>query len=178
MCRPGGRRGARACPPRARPAPPRHDARHPARGRPDAAEIGNESGIGRCSLDEKWNALAPAFAAARSAACERADDVTDGADGVTDGTRRSDHGAHPAVQSRRHGRDHLEIEIVPRIDRSGANVVVSWPSPSTGFSLQQNTNLNTTNWTSVVEPVNDNGTVKSVILAPPFGNRFFRLIAP
>src|SRR3977135_3203739 len=34
------------------------------------------------------------------------------------------------------------------IARSGANVIVSWPSPSTGFSLQQNTNVNTMNWTS------------------------------
>lgn len=57
-------------------------------------------------------------------------------------------------------------------------VVVSWPSPSTGFALQQNTNLNTTNWVTPLETVNDNGVTKSILVNPPAGNRFYRLQHP
>jgi hypothetical protein len=45
-------------------------------------------------------------------------------------------------------------------------VVVFWPSPSTGFNLQENTNLATTNWTAVAQTPNDDGTIKSVVVAP------------
>ena len=54
-------------------------------------------------------------------------------------------------------------------------VVVSWPSPSTGFVLYQNTNLSTTNWASPPETVNDDGTNRFIIVNPPTGNRFYRL---
>jgi hypothetical protein len=54
-------------------------------------------------------------------------------------------------------------------------VVVSWPSPSTGFLLQTNNNLATTNWNNYGGTVGDNGTVKSVTNSPPAGNLFFRL---
>jgi hypothetical protein len=64
------------------------------------------------------------------------------------------------------------------ITRSGANVIVSWPSPSTGFLLQQNTNLATTNWTSFPGPVGDDGTTKRATNSPATGNKFFRLISP
>jgi hypothetical protein len=56
--------------------------------------------------------------------------------------------------------------------------IVSWPSPSTGFNLQQNTNLNTVNWVAPVESVNDDGTTRSIIVQPPLGNRFYRLSKP
>jgi hypothetical protein len=54
-------------------------------------------------------------------------------------------------------------------------VVVSWPSPSTGFLLQTNNNLATGNWNNYGGTVGDNGTVKSVTNSPPAGNLFFRL---
>jgi hypothetical protein len=54
-------------------------------------------------------------------------------------------------------------------------VVVSWASPSTGFLLQQNPNVNTTNWVNVAQTPADNGTNKSVLIKPPQGNLFFRL---
>jgi hypothetical protein len=57
-------------------------------------------------------------------------------------------------------------------------VKVSWPSPSTGYSLQQNINLATTNWVTPVESVTDNGTTKFILVTPPAGNRFYRLINP
>jgi hypothetical protein len=53
--------------------------------------------------------------------------------------------------------------------------VISWPSPSTGFNLQQNVNLGTTNWTTPPEIVTDDGTNKLVIINPPGGERFYRL---
>ncbi|MCX6914357.1 MAG: hypothetical protein NT167_15090 [Verrucomicrobia bacterium] len=54
-------------------------------------------------------------------------------------------------------------------------IVVWWPSPSTGWSLQQISNLETTNWAAPPETVNDNGTSKFILIAPPTGNRFCRL---
>jgi hypothetical protein len=57
-------------------------------------------------------------------------------------------------------------------------VMVSWPSPSTGFELQQNTDLKTTNWTTPAEIVTDNGTIRFVIVNPPTGNRYYRLLKP
>jgi hypothetical protein len=56
--------------------------------------------------------------------------------------------------------------------------IVSWPSPSTDFTLQQNSNLSTTNWVPPSETVNDNGTVKSIIVNPPLPNRVYRLFKP
>ncbi|MEI6676739.1 MAG: hypothetical protein WCO57_16330 [Verrucomicrobiota bacterium] len=64
------------------------------------------------------------------------------------------------------------------ITRSGANVIVSWPSPATGFSLQHNSNPATTNWTSFSGPVSDDGTTRRVTNSPPTGTKFFRLIQP
>lgn len=56
--------------------------------------------------------------------------------------------------------------------------LVSWPSPSTGFGLQQNTNLGTTNWVIPSEAVNDNGATRFIIVSPSGGSRFYRLQHP
>lgn len=56
--------------------------------------------------------------------------------------------------------------------------VISWPSPSSGYALQQNTNLNTANWATPLETVADNGTNKFIIVNPPTNNRFYRLFKP
>ena len=62
---------------------------------------------------------------------------------------------------------------------TGTNTaVVSWPSPSTGFNLQQNTDLNPTYWSAALETVADNGTNKFIVVNPPVGNRFYRLSKP
>jgi hypothetical protein len=66
------------------------------------------------------------------------------------------------------------------ITRAGGNVTVSWPSPSTGFVLQQSTDLSTMVWNNVAQIPSDNGTFKSVtmaIAAAPSA-RFFRLRNP
>ena len=71
----------------------------------------------------------------------------------------------------------VQMEGAPllTITESGASVIVSWPSPSTGFVLQENSSLGNTNWLNVAQSPEDNGTTKSVTVTPPIGNRFYRL---
>ena len=58
-------------------------------------------------------------------------------------------------------------------------VLLSWPSPSTGFALQQNTNsLASVNWSNVSATIQDNGTIKYIIVNPSSANRFYRLLKP
>ena len=66
------------------------------------------------------------------------------------------------------------------IARTTTNTVaISWTSPSTGFTLQENTNsIATPNWNNVLSTPTDNGTTKTVIVNPATGNRFFRLKNP
>jgi probable HAF family extracellular repeat protein len=62
------------------------------------------------------------------------------------------------------------------ISKSGANIIVSWPSPSLGFVLQENTNLaNTNGWTNYGGTVSSNSTTLSVTLTPTTGQKFYRL---
>jgi len=56
--------------------------------------------------------------------------------------------------------------------------VIAWPTASTGFTLIQNTNIGTTNWTAVGNTVNVVGSENQVIIAPPVGREFFRLKSP
>ena len=66
-----------------------------------------------------------------------------------------------------------------RIALTGTNtVLVAWPAPSTGFNLQQNAGIETMNWTSVTNTVNVVGSEKQVIIAPPVGQKFYRLSNP
>ena len=58
------------------------------------------------------------------------------------------------------------------------SVMVFWPSPSAGYSLQQNTALNTTDWVAPAESVNDDGTLRFIIVTPIAGNRYYRLVRP
>jgi len=66
-----------------------------------------------------------------------------------------------------------------RIVHTSTNtVVVAWPAPSTGFSLQQNLDLNTVAWGGVTNTINVVGSENQIIVAPPVGNRFYRLKNP
>jgi hypothetical protein len=56
--------------------------------------------------------------------------------------------------------------------------LIYWPSPSTGFNLTVNSDLSKTNWVGVSETVNDDGTIRFIIVNPPTGNRFYRLKNP
>jgi hypothetical protein len=44
-----------------------------------------------------------------------------------------------------------------------------------GWNLQVNTDLTTTNWSAPSETVQDDGTLKFIIVNPPDRNRFCRL---
>jgi hypothetical protein len=63
------------------------------------------------------------------------------------------------------------------IFRTATNTVaVSWPSPSTGWNLQQNANsVSAVTWSDVTGGIQDDGTTKTLIVNPPAGNRFYRL---
>jgi hypothetical protein len=53
--------------------------------------------------------------------------------------------------------------------------IISWPSPSTGYVLQQTSSLQPAKWMKAPETSMDNGTTVSVTVNPPVGNLFFRL---
>lgn len=57
-------------------------------------------------------------------------------------------------------------------------VLISWPSPSAGFRLQQSTNLNARNWFASPETITDNGATRFILVNPPVGARFYRLSQP
>ena len=56
--------------------------------------------------------------------------------------------------------------------------MVYWPSPSTGFNLEVNTNLATANWVTNTQSITDNGTIRYIVVNPPTGNRYYRLKSP
>ena len=58
-------------------------------------------------------------------------------------------------------------------------VAVTWPSPSTEWTLQQNTNsVSSVNWSNVTSGIQDDGNTRTLIVNPPAGNRFYRLKGP
>ncbi len=58
------------------------------------------------------------------------------------------------------------------------SVLISWPSPSTGFVLQENADLTTTNWTTNSYPMTTINGTNSIAITSPTGNLFFRLTNP
>lgn len=56
--------------------------------------------------------------------------------------------------------------------------LVSWPSPSTGWNLEQSTNLNSRNWETVTGSIADNGANKFIVVRPAADNRYYRLHKP
>ena len=57
-------------------------------------------------------------------------------------------------------------------------VMVYWPSPSPGFSLQVSSNLDNVQWTASSQSVSDNGTIKYILFTPDPGKKYFRLKYP
>jgi hypothetical protein len=57
-------------------------------------------------------------------------------------------------------------------------VMISWPSPSTGFNLQETTDASIGAWAAPSESVQDNGTIRYIVVSPPSGERFYRLKYP
>jgi hypothetical protein len=66
---------------------------------------------------------------------------------------------------------------VLRLTSSGGTAALSWTVPSTIFTLQQNSDLNTTNWTDVTTAptLNTANLQNQVIVSPLSDNQFYRL---
>jgi hypothetical protein len=58
---------------------------------------------------------------------------------------------------------------------SGTNALISWPSWTTAFQLQSNTNLLGTNWVAVTRPLSTNGNQISALVPLSNKQQFFRL---
>jgi hypothetical protein len=71
------------------------------------------------------------------------------------------------------GAPHIDINL-----SSSNSIIISWPAGSTQWQLQQNTNLNGTNWVMVGTAQQQVGAVMQVIVSPPTGARFYRLLSP
>lgn len=68
------------------------------------------------------------------------------------------------------------LQIWPTLTNT---IAVSWPLPSTGWTLQQNTNgITTVNWSNITSGILDDGTTRTFVLSPRLGNGFFRLVNP
>jgi hypothetical protein len=62
---------------------------------------------------------------------------------------------------------------------SSNTAVVAWLAPSTGWTLQQNTNLiASAGWVNASETINVVGGENQIIVSPPAGSRFYRLVHP
>jgi hypothetical protein len=57
-----------------------------------------------------------------------------------------------------------------------STVLVSWPYPSEGFSLQQDGALGTANWVRVTNAPMQVGQEWQLIAQPQAGNKFYRLL--
>ena len=63
---------------------------------------------------------------------------------------------------------------------SGANVILSWSSPSIGFVLEQTDSFNVlpAAWGNTPGVVSDNGFIKSITIPHNVAHRFYRLRKP
>ena len=66
------------------------------------------------------------------------------------------------------------------IRRTGSNTVtVSWPATASNFVLQQNTDsVSSINWSNITSGIQNDGTTKTLLINPPTGTRFYRLVIP
>ena len=74
----------------------------------------------------------------------------------------------------------IEIVVAPAFTLNPTSLgtaFIPWPSPSTGFVVQQNTNsVSSVNWSNVTATIQNDGTTKALVVNPPTGNRFYRLV--
>ena len=58
---------------------------------------------------------------------------------------------------------------------AASSVVISWPAPSTGWVLQENSTLGANTWTNSTLTPAQAGSSLQVTVSPPLGNKFYRL---
>lgn len=61
------------------------------------------------------------------------------------------------------------------ITNPGGTMSLRWPSPSTGYVLQQSPDLTPDGWTDSTYPVSDNGNLRFVTFTPAPRRLYFRL---
>lgn len=65
------------------------------------------------------------------------------------------------------------------ITHSGNQIIISWPTPTSDWTLQQNSDLAANNgWSSSGYTISTNSGVSSITIPGPVGNLFFRLSQP
>jgi len=65
-----------------------------------------------------------------------------------------------------------------RISADGANtLVLSWPTPTPSFALQQNTDLQTVNWVTLTNTPSTVGARNQIAVPSPAGTMFYRLLS-
>jgi hypothetical protein len=72
----------------------------------------------------------------------------------------------------------FDAALVPQLNivLTGAAARIFWPTNfADGFTLQQNTNLATTNWTTSGYTITPTNGTNSITITPPVGSLFFRL---
>jgi len=96
-------------------------------------------------------------------------------------------GATPASASYRIIPGFWALEILPStglpqlsVTLSGANVLLSWASPATGFVLEHTDLLDAlpASWSNTPGVINDNGSVKTLTVPHNVAKRFYRLRKP
>jgi len=65
-----------------------------------------------------------------------------------------------------------------KIMHSGTDIVLSWPTNTTGFGLQQNSALGSSNWSIVTSPVSIVDDRNQVVVKPDNRANFYRLKSP
>ena len=65
-----------------------------------------------------------------------------------------------------------------RIAPTNSDVLLAWPASTITFSLQQNSDLGTTNWIAVTNSVTVLSNGNQVVLSPLGTNAFYRLKYP
>jgi hypothetical protein len=71
--------------------------------------------------------------------------------------------------------------IVPpilNVANAGNNGLISWSATYTGYALEENGDLNTTNWMTATNSVVTMGGQNQVLISSPPGNNFYRLKSP
>lgn len=89
-------------------------------------------------------------------------------------------GRKDVLLGRGDGRVSLYAALVPRLTVSLTatnTVLVRWASRWADYALQQNSDLNTTNWENAPAPTDD-GTNRFIVVDVPAGSQFYRLNKP
>jgi hypothetical protein len=64
-----------------------------------------------------------------------------------------------------------------KITTAGSNLLLSWPLPSAGFVLEENSTFNSSGWVNVTNAVTQCGYYNQVTVSPPVtGNVYYRLV--